>query len=210
LLHAGVQENINVAPGHLAAGLQVAAVEIQRAALREAPSEAPPIEPVEENRSWRGGRRSPSWLQKAAELLPGRNPTQRVFRPNVGIEGAGRLTAGAGERYVAAVSDHSRAYARAARSFGLPKTAQPGQVREALSAHVESVSARKARALAQLLKVDRKTRAKLRSRRESEPGAPRSRQPEAPQDATRLDDNLIHAALEVATSEGVHGHLTKT
>ena len=67
-----------------------------------------------------------------------------------------------------------------------------------------------ARALAQLLKVDRKTRARLLSRRESEPGTPRSRQPEAPQDAARLDDNLIHAALEVATSESGDRRLTKT
>jgi hypothetical protein len=96
-----------------------------------------------------GGRRSPGWLQKAAELLPGRNPTQRVFRPNVGIEGAGRLTAGAGERYVAAVSDHSRAYARAARSLGLPETAKPTEVREAISTHIESTLTRKERALGQ-------------------------------------------------------------
>jgi transposase len=54
---------------------------------------------------------------------------------------------------------------------------------------------------AQLLKVDRRTRVRLRSRREYEPGASRSRQPEAPQDATRLDDNLIHAALRVAGSK---------
>jgi hypothetical protein len=95
-----------------------------------------------------GGGRSPGWFQKAAELLPGKSPTQRIFRPNVGIEGAGRLTAGAGERYVAAVCDHTRAYAHAARSFDLPETAQPTEVRKALNAHIESMATQKERALA--------------------------------------------------------------
>ncbi|HEX2093209.1 MAG TPA: relaxase/mobilization nuclease domain-containing protein [Longimicrobiaceae bacterium] len=118
--------------------------------LRDAPAAfAHELAARHPSESTSGGRRSPGWLQKAAELLPGRNPTQRVFRPKIGIEGAGRLTAGAGERYVSAVRDHTRAYARAARSFGLPETAQPTDVREALSAHVESASARKERALAQ-------------------------------------------------------------
>jgi hypothetical protein len=96
-----------------------------------------------------GGRRSPGWFTRVAEQLPGRNPTQRVFRPNIGIEGTGRLTAGAGERYVAAVRDHRRAYAHTARSFGLLETAKPAGVRKALSAHIELTLARKERARAQ-------------------------------------------------------------
>lgn len=96
-----------------------------------------------------GNRRSPGWFTRVAERLPGRNPTQRVFRSDISIEGAGRLTAYAGERYVEAVRDHTRAYARAARSIDVPETAQPAEVRQALSAHVESASARKESALAQ-------------------------------------------------------------
>lgn len=96
-----------------------------------------------------GGRRSPGWFTRIAEQLPGRYPTQRVFRPHLSIEGAARLTAGAGEQYVTAVRDHTRAYARAGRSFGLPETTQPAEVREALSSHSELASARKVRALAQ-------------------------------------------------------------
>jgi hypothetical protein len=96
-----------------------------------------------------GGGRSPGWFQKAAELLPGKSPTQRIFRPNIGIEGAGRLTAGAGERYVAAVCDHTRAYAHAAQLFDLLETAKPTEVRTAIDAHIASTSARKERALAQ-------------------------------------------------------------
>ena len=76
------------------------------------------------------------------------DPAQRVFRPNIGIEGAGRLTAGAGERYVAAACDHTRAYAHAARSLDLLETAQPTEVRKALSARIESMSTQKERALA--------------------------------------------------------------
>jgi hypothetical protein len=66
-----------------------------------------------------------------------------------------------------------------------------------------------AHALTRLLRVDRQTRAKLRSRREDEPGAPRSRQPKAPQDAARLDEELIHAALQLAGESGAKS-LTKT
>lgn len=95
-----------------------------------------------------GGRHSPGWFTRVTEHLSGRKPTQRVFRPDIGIEGAGRLTAGAGERYVAAVSDHTRAYAYAARSLDLLETAQPTEVRKALSAHIDSMSTQKERALA--------------------------------------------------------------
>lgn len=62
------------------------------------------------------------------------------------------------------------------------------------------ISRDQARALARSLAVDRETRARLRIRREDEPGTPRSRQPVAPQDAARLDDDLIEAALGLAQS----------
>jgi transposase len=55
-----------------------------------------------------------------------------------------------------------------------------------------------ARAMALALRVDPDTRAKARGRH-NEPGTPRSRQPQAPQDVTRLsDDHLIQIALRVA------------
>lgn len=63
--------------------------------------------------------------------------------------------------------------------------------------------------LAKLLKVDRETRARLRSHRKSEPGTPRSRQPRAPQDAARLDEHLIQTALQIEAWKG-REHLTKT
>jgi len=55
-----------------------------------------------------------------------------------------------------------------------------------------------ARMIAQSLRVDPQTRARLRSRAEGEPRAPRTRQPKAPQDATRPADQLTEEALGVA------------
>lgn len=61
------------------------------------------------------------------------------------------------------------------------------------------VTREQARALAQSLRVDADTRSRLRARRAGEPGTPRSRQPKAPQDVTRLsDDHLTEVALRMA------------
>lgn len=57
----------------------------------------------------------------------------------------------------------------------------------------------RARALALALRVDPATRSRLRDAREGEPGTPRTRQPVAPQDVTRLsEDDLIQIALRMA------------
>lgn len=55
-----------------------------------------------------------------------------------------------------------------------------------------------ARALARSLAVDRETRMRLRNRRQYEPATPRTRQPMAPQDVARLDEEFIRAALQTA------------
>lgn len=71
------------------------------------------------------------------------------------------------------------------------------------------VTREQARALAQSLRVDANTRARLRARREGEPGTPRSRQPKAPQDVARLSgDELIEVALRMARN-GQEGVLDK-
>ncbi|HEV8623862.1 MAG TPA: IS110 family transposase [Acidimicrobiia bacterium] len=63
----------------------------------------------------------------------------------------------------------------------------------------KAVSREEARAIAQSLRVDQATRARLRAHRKGGPGAPRTRQPEAPHDATQpSDDKVIEEALDVA------------
>ncbi len=61
------------------------------------------------------------------------------------------------------------------------------------------ITKEQARVIAQSLRVDPQTRARLRARREEGPRTPRTRQPEAPQDVTQpLADKLTEDALEVA------------
>ncbi len=61
------------------------------------------------------------------------------------------------------------------------------------------ITKEQARAIAQGLRVDPETRARLRARREGGPRTPYARQPEVPQDVTQPSgDKLIDAALELA------------
>ena len=61
------------------------------------------------------------------------------------------------------------------------------------------VSRQEARSIAQSLRVDQATRARLRARRQKGPGASRTRQHKASHDATQPSDNkVIEVALEVA------------
>lgn len=61
-----------------------------------------------------------------------------------------------------------------------------------------SITRDEARAIALTLKVDQETRVRLRTRKKGGPGAPRTRQPEAPQDTDRpSEEKLIEMALEV-------------
>jgi transposase len=69
-----------------------------------------------------------------------------------------------------------------------------------------AISRDRARALALALRVDPDTRMRLRARRYGEPGTPRTRQPVAPQDVTRLsEDDLTEIALRITqhVREGV-------
>jgi transposase len=62
------------------------------------------------------------------------------------------------------------------------------------------ITKEQARAIAQGLRVDPETRARLRARREGGPRTPYARQPLAPQDVTQPSaDKLIEAALELVT-----------
>jgi transposase len=62
------------------------------------------------------------------------------------------------------------------------------------------ITKEQARAIAQSLRVDPETRARLRARREGGPRTPYARQPEVPQDVTQPSgDKLIEAALELAS-----------
>ena len=62
------------------------------------------------------------------------------------------------------------------------------------------ITKEEARAIAQALRVDPETRARLRARREGGPRTPYARQPEVPQDVTQPSgDKLIEAALELAS-----------